>query len=359
MSKRKLFSRDPVSVSSLIRHVILGWLLAVTIEYLLLPEAVRNLSNLNGLVRMSLTRVGMITCGVAALLTGISCVVNTRFAERWCMVAAFGVLAFAALRASASWAFFAVCSLVMVALVVFAIRGWDSSAEQAPRPEKAKKLYVWATLGLTVAFFLFVSAWTVSRVYCFSTPTYDFGIFSQMFYNMKASGLPLTTVERDGLLSHFAVHVSPIYYLLLPFYWLYPAPATLQVLQAAVLASAVIPLWKIGKHHNLTGAQRMLLCAVLLLCPVYAGGASYDIHENCFLTPLILWIFYGIDRKNAALTGFAAVLTLMVKEDAAVYVAVIALWMIVKTILRAKISIGKHLLPALCCWAFPWVGSSW
>ena len=28
MSKRKLFSRDPVSASSLIRHVILGWLLS-------------------------------------------------------------------------------------------------------------------------------------------------------------------------------------------------------------------------------------------------------------------------------------------------------------------------------------------
>ena len=336
MSKRKLFSRDPVSASSLIRHVILGWLLAVTIEYLLLPEAVRNLSNLNGLARMSLTRVGMITCGVAALLTGISCVINIRFAERWCIVTAFGVLSFAVLRASASWAFFAVCSLVMIALVVFAVRGWNSSAEPDPCPEKPRKRYLWITAGLAVVFFLFVSVWTVSRVYCFSTPTYDFGIFSQMFYNMKTSGLPMTTVERDGLLSHFAVHVSPIYYLLLPFYWLYPAPATLQVLQAAVLASAVIPLWKIGKHHNLTGAQCMLLCAVLLLCPVYAGGTSYDIHENCFLTPLILWLFYGIDRKNAFLTGIAAMLTLLVKEDAAVYVAVIALWMIVKTILRAK-----------------------
>ena len=156
MSKRKLFSRDPVSASSLIRHVILGWLLAVTIEYLLLPEAVRNLSNLNGLAKMSLTRVGMITCGVAALLTGISCVINTRLAERWCMVAVFGVLSFAVLRASASWAFFAVCSLVMIALVVFAVRGWNSSAEPDPCPEKPRKRYLWITAGLAVAFFLFV-----------------------------------------------------------------------------------------------------------------------------------------------------------------------------------------------------------
>ena len=74
-------------------------------------------------------------------------------------------------------------------------------------------------------------------------PTFDFGIFSQMFHQMRTTGLPVTTVERDGPLSHFAVHVSPIYYLLLPFYCIYPKPVTLQVLQAAVLASAVIPLW--------------------------------------------------------------------------------------------------------------------
>ena len=150
------------------------------------------------------------------------------------------------------------------------------------------------------------------------------------------TGLPITTIERDGPLSHFAVHVSPIYYLLLPVYWLIPVPATLQVMQAAVLASAVIPLWKLGKHHGLNPMMRAVLCLVLLLYPAYAGGASYDIHENAFLTPLILWLFYGIDRKNGALTAVSAVLTLMVKEDAAVYVAVIALYLLLRSALRKQ-----------------------
>lgn len=157
----------------------------------------------------------------------------------------------------------------------------------------------------------------------------------------------MTTVERDGLLSHFAVHVSPIYYVLLPFYALTPTPAALEALQAAVITSAVIPLWKIGKHHGLTGAQRMLVCAVLFLYPAYSGGTSYDIHENCFLTPLLLWLFYGIDRKNAVVTAIAAILTLMVKEDAAVYVAVIALWLIVKTVLHFKKTDIRNLITGI------------
>ena len=336
MSKQKTLIRNQFSVPSLFRHVILSWLLAVVIEYFILPNELRDLAKLDGLAQMSFVRVIGITCGIAVLLTGISFFFKAKKIERWCIVAAFTALAIAALRVSATWAFLVVCVLVLVILAVFGIYGWEKTPEPVAEPKKAHRVYLWITVGLSAVFFLFVSAWTVGRVYSFSSPTFDFGIFSQMFYNMKESGLPMTTVERDGLLSHFAVHVSPIYYLMLPFYWLVPTPATLQVLQAAVITSAVIPLWKIGKHHGLTGAQRLLVCAVLLLYPAFSGGTSYDIHENCFLTPLILWLMYGIDKKSITITAIAAVLTLMVKEDAAVYVAVVALWLIVKTVLRFK-----------------------
>ena len=186
-----------------------------------------------------------------------------------------------------------------------------------------------------MTFFLFVSAWTVCRVRAFSTPTFDFGIFSQMFYNMKETGLPMTTVERDGLLSHFAVHMSPIYYLMLPFYCIAPRPETLQVLQAAVMTSAVLPLWKIGKLHGLSGLQRTLFCVLLMVYPAFSGGVGYDIHENCFLTPLILWLLYGIDKKSTSITAVSAALTLLVKEDAEVYVG-IALWLLLRSVLRRQ-----------------------
>ena len=296
--------------SDLLRRIILSWLVAVLIEYFILPSELRDLTKLNGLAQMSLVRIVGITCGIVLFLTALSFFAKTRIVERWGMVAAFALLAVTGLIASFTWSFLAVCGIFLILLVGFGILGWDKSPLPRVEPQRAHKAYIWITVGLSVVFFLFVSAWTVGRVYSFCSPTYDFGIFSQMFYHMKESGVPFTTVERDGLLSHFAVHVSPIYYLMLPFYWLIPTPATLQVLQAAVITSAVIPLWKIGKNHGLTGAQRMLICAILLLYPAFSGGTSYDIHENCFLTPMILWLFYGIDRKNWCLTAIAAVLTL-------------------------------------------------
>ncbi len=339
--------RNTNSAPDILRRAVLSWLTAALTEFLLLPKELRALEGLEGLAGMSFARIMLIFCGVFALLTVTSFFVHAKRAERWGIAAVCALLACAALTASFTWAFLAACALILALLLLYGALGWDASPEPAAEPRKAHRAWGWVTAGLTAAFFLFVSAWTVGRYASFSSPTYDFGIFSQMFYSMKTTGLPLTTLERDGALSHFAVHVSPVYYLMLPLYMLFPAPAVLQVLQAAVIASAVIPLWLLGRHHGLSGAQRTLICAVLLLYPAFSGGTGYDLHENCFLTPLLLWLFYGIDRKNAVLTALAAVLTLSVKEDAAVYVAVTGLWLTVRTVLRFRGKEARGLVTGL------------
>lgn len=325
-------SKTKGAAASWIRRLLLAWLVAMTVENFLAPV---ELSDIKTLTEISVGRIALIMAVTAAALWALSRLGRTEGQERWAMAGAFVLLAVPSLARSFTWPFLAACLLVLAALTAYALRGWDRSQIRVPRAREDRR-FAWAAAAAAVVFFLFVSVWTVCRVRSFSTPTYDFGIFAQMFHSMKTTGLPITTVERDGALSHFAVHVSPIYYLLLPFYCLVPKPETLQVLQATVLASAVIPLWKLGKHHGLKPLARFLLCLLLMVYPAYAGGASYDIHENAFLTPLILWLFYGIDRKSGPFTAIAAVLTLMVKEDAAVYVAVVALWLMVKTLVRRE-----------------------
>ena len=318
-----------------IRKAVLAWILAATAEYVLLERELRDLSGLQGIGEMSPVRMVILTAAVFGILLALGKWIPAR-AERLALAAVFPVLAAESLLASFSWPFLAACLLVEAMLLSFAIRGWKGSGSNAALRCREDAHAPWVAVGLAVASFLFVSVWTVCRVYSFSTPTYDFGIFAQMFHSMKTTGLPITTVERDGALSHFAVHVSPIYYLLLPFYWIVPKPATLQVLQAAVLASSVIPLWLLGKHHNLKPWIRVGLCALLLLYPAFAGGTSYDIHENAFLTPLLLWLFYGMDRGSGVVMALAGVLTLSVKEDAAVYVAVAALYLLLRGLVGSR-----------------------
>lgn len=336
------------TVADVIRHLVLAWLIASALEYLLIPMDLLSLEKLTGLAAMSFPRLLLVTVGLTGILWGLSLFFQIFIYEQWAIPAVFALHSALALAASFRWALLVACLAILAVMVIYALRGYDNQVSLVTAPQKVHWGFPVAVAVLALAFFAAVCAWTVGRYRAFCTPNYDFGIFAQMFHSMKETGLPMTTVERDGLLSHFAVHVSPIYYLMLPFYCLFPDPATLQVLQAAVLASAIIPLWLIGKQHGLSGVQRSLLCALLLLLPATAGGTSYDIHENCFLLPLILWLMYAIDRRNAWLTALFALLTLMVKEDAAVYVAVAGIYLILRTALRYCRENRRDLITGIC-----------
>ena len=148
---------------------------------------------------------------------------------------------------------------------------------------------VWAVAIICGVFGGFViGAVTCYRHLRFAAPNFDFGLFVNMFHNMKKIGLPLSTAERDVLMSHFAVHLSPIYYLLLPFYMVFPSPLTLQIGQAVVLASDVVPVVLLCKSFKLSGKSTMLVAFIYSLYPAVSVWCFFYIHENCFLAPLLL-----------------------------------------------------------------------
>lgn len=204
-----------------------------------------------------------------------------------------------------------------------------------------KRVSVGIYIGLALLFILFVGGLTALRYLSFRAPGFDFGIFSQMFYQMKTTLLPNTTVERDGLLSHFAVHISPIYYLILPFYALFTTPVTLQISQAVILASGLIPVYLLCKHFRYSAAKTILIGVCYAFYPALSAGTFYDIHENAFLTPLILWVFYFLEKDNLRGIFIFALLTCMVKEDAPVYIAIIGLYALLG---KKKVGIGLALM---------------
>ena len=169
----------------------------------------------------------------------------------------------------------------------------------------------------------------VLRYKTFAAPNFDFGIWCNMFYNMKETALAMVTCERDMLLSHFAVHISPVYYLILPFYYLFPSPETLQIAQAVVLAAGIIPVYLLARHFKLSNPQTALVCALYAFFPIITTGCSYDLHENCFLPLFLLFLFYFYETKKPIPMYVCAILVLSVKEDAAVYLLLFALFLLV------------------------------
>ena len=175
-----------------------------------------------------------------------------------------------------------------------------------------------------IAIFGFVGYVTVMRHLTYSTATFDFGIFAQMYEYMLQKGTVETTMEREFLLSHFGVHFSPVFYLTLPIYYLFPSPITVQLIQALVIALPVIPIVLLCRHYGLKNIVTIFLCGFYALYPATTNGAiTYDIHENCFLTFLILMFLYYCEKCKKIGMIMCALFVCMVKEDAAIYIIAI------------------------------------
>ena len=188
-----------------------------------------------------------------------------------------------------------------------------------------KRLTLVALIG-GLCYVLYLSAVMYYKVKANSVSTFDIGIFSQMFERMKTDFTQITTLERDKALSHMAVHISPIFYLILPFYMLFPYVETLEVMQVLIVFSGVIPLCLILKKLQLPKLLNPLLLALFFVTPVMTTSGGFRIHENCFLPPLILWLFYAIISQWRWRTLLFSILVLMVKEDAFIYVLSIGLY---------------------------------
>ena len=100
--------------------------------------------------------------------------------------------------------------------------------------ENKSRWFIWFIIFVAI---LHVGSLVVFRYFLFRTANFDFGIFAQMFQYMKTTGIPYTTCERNKLLSHFCIHFSPIFYLILPVYMIFSHPVTLIVVQLLALYS--------------------------------------------------------------------------------------------------------------------------
>ncbi|MCH5201005.1 MAG: DUF2079 domain-containing protein [Oscillospiraceae bacterium] len=190
---------------------------------------------------------------------------------------------------------------------------------------KGKNLYMIVTV--LAAFMTAQAAFTsIARHLCYGSSTFDLGIFAQMYGYMAHDLTQNTTLERGALLSHFAVHFSPIYYLLLPLYMLFPSVELLLTAQAAVCFSGVIPLLLLCKRWRYSESVTLAVSLIFLVYPAFCGGLFYDFHENAFLVPLLLWALYFLEGNNSLGIAVSALLILCVKEDAGIYVVFMALY---------------------------------
>jgi uncharacterized membrane protein len=188
--------------------------------------------------------------------------------------------------------------------------------------------------GLLVAVFAIAygcifSYFTILRHDTYYSAAWDLGIFNQAFHTTLFEGrlfyyTPDLFFNPSGSL--FAIHTSPILFLLLPFYAINPSPAALLVIKSFAVGLAAIPLYLLARQLLKDGKLGFLLAITYLLYPPLQGANWFDFQQAALIPLFLFLMYYFLIKKDWKLYFPMVVLTLMIQEYLAIIVAILALY---------------------------------
>lgn len=228
---------------------------------------------------------------------------------------------------SKSWLAYDETHSALVVLLFLAVLFLFQFKKTKPNHNKKIKHLIPIIAIVSLVQLYIISKHGILRYKTFLAPNFDLGIPMQNFYYMAKTWIPYSTCERDFLLSHFAVHTSFIYYLVMPFYKLFMNGYTLPIVSGVLVVSGIIPTYLIAMNHKLKDYTKLLVCLTYLIYAPMICGTFYDFHENMFLLPLLLWVFYFYEKNNKIGFIISAILVLFVKEDAPLYMIIFGIYM--------------------------------
>ncbi len=167
-------------------------------------------------------------------------------------------------------------------------------------------------LALVILWYCVVfSDLTILRHNAFYSSYFDLGCFEQGLWTTLNGGFFWNSPHG---LSQFGIHNSPILFVLLPIYYLYPYSETLLVTQTILLSIAAIPLFFIGKRY--LGSWGGLTFSIMyLLYPALHGVNLYDFHEMAFLPVILFSAIYYLLSGNIRGYIILSLMALLIKED--------------------------------------------
>ena len=177
----------------------------------------------------------------------------------------------------------------------------------------------------------------------YAAPGYDMGIFDQGVWLLSRFHAPFVTVMGRDL---FGDHTSFVLLLAVPLYWLWPEAQTLLVLQAALLAAAAVPVYLLARRRLGSTWMATALAGAYLLNPALQHGNLEQFHPEAFLVLFVAVAIYSAVEWHPRLLVVACVGALLVKEDAALLVVPLAVWVW----FRRDRRIGTVLAAAAVAW---------
>lgn len=167
-------------------------------------------------------------------------------------------------------------------------------------------------LGLSLLIFICLAWLSVARLNGYNMGGFDLGNMSQAIWSVSA-GRPLVFTTEGFAWSRLAFHVELFYLLLAPLYALWPAPSLLLIIQAALVATGAIPVYRLALRHLDNGRAALLLAVIYLLFPVAQTAALFHFHGDTLAMPFLLFALDNLDRRHSLRYAFWLLLALSCK----------------------------------------------
>jgi uncharacterized membrane protein len=175
-----------------------------------------------------------------------------------------------------------------------------------------------------VFYAVYFSAVTLSRHWTFRTHALDLGYYVQLTWNLARGAGPYVSLPE---MHAWGDHFSPIMYLFVPAFWLLPAPGVLLVAQSIALALGGLAVFALATQRLGDERPAAVFAVLYLLNPSLHGINVRDFHSAALAIPLLLVAIYFAEAGRPWVFAIAVLLTLATREDAAIAVVGLGLWL--------------------------------
>jgi len=174
----------------------------------------------------------------------------------------------------------------------------------------------WLALALGALYLVVYSTLAVLRHESYHSLGFDLGLFNQVFWNTSQGRLFESTMSQALPVPHSLLgdHFSPIFWLLMPFYWAYPHPETLLLAQTAALALGAWPVYLLARL-KLPAGYALLWVAVYFLFVPLAYINLFDFHEVALAVAPLGFALYFLERGRRLWFLVFLLATFLIKEE--------------------------------------------
>ncbi len=175
--------------------------------------------------------------------------------------------------------------------------------------------------------FLYLAALSIELHRGLNTSAYDFGLYDQGIWLLSRFHSPFVTLMGRNL---FGDHTSFVLIFLVPFYWVFGSSSFLLVVQSLLISAGAIPVFLYARERLESECGATIFVIVYLIHPATVWIGLENFHPDAFLGLFVGTAIYAALEKKWRLFFVSVLLSLSVKEDVALVIIPLGVWIAIR-----------------------------